>query len=178
MKKTAEQALELKLNWLRAAVLGANDGVVSVAGVVMGVAGAGADNVAILVAGVAALVAGSISMGGGEYVSVSAQRDTEIGHGRSVASVSAAPWSAAIASLIAFFLGGAIPLIAITGPWGDFKIVATVLSVFLALAITGFWAAKVGQASKRTSVLRNVTVSIFTMSIAYGIGALLGVTVL
>lgn len=178
MTKKSEKALELKLNWLRAAVLGANDGVVSVAGLVMGVAGAGADNLAIVVAGVAALVAGAISMGGGEYVSVSAQRDTEIGYGRERSEVTAAPWSAAIASLIAFFLGGLIPLIAITGPWGEFRILATVVSVFLALGITGFWAAKVGQASKRASVLRNITVSILTMSIAYGIGALLGVTVL
>jgi VIT1/CCC1 family predicted Fe2+/Mn2+ transporter len=178
MTTKSDKDLELKLNWLRAAVLGANDGVVSVAGVVMGVAGAGAGNVAILVAGVAALVAGAISMGGGEYVSVSAQRDTELGHGRDESKVSAAPWSAAFASLAAFTLGGAIPLIAITGPFGEFKIAMTVLSVFLALGITGFWAAKVGRASKRTSIIRNVTVSILTMSIAYGIGALLGVTVL
>ena len=178
MVKTSEHAFELKLNWLRAAVLGANDGIVSVAGLVMGVAGAGAGDVAIFVAGTAALVAGAISMGGGEYISVSAQKDTEIGHGRDKSEVSAAPWTAAFASMLAFALGGVVPLIAITGPWGEFKIIATIASVFLALAITGFWAAKVGQASKRTSVLRNIVVSILTMSIAYGIGALLGVTVL
>src|SRR5438270_160771 len=66
-----------KLNWLRAGVLGANDGIVSVAGLVVGVAGATADRVAILMAGVAGLVAGALSMAGGEYVSVSTQRDTE-----------------------------------------------------------------------------------------------------
>jgi VIT1/CCC1 family predicted Fe2+/Mn2+ transporter len=70
--------LAKKLNWLRAAVLGANDGIVSTAGIVMGVAGATTDNGAILMAGIAALVAGSISMAGGEYASVSAQRDSEI----------------------------------------------------------------------------------------------------
>jgi len=67
-----------RLNWLRAGVLGANDGIVSTAGLVMGVAGSDADAGAILVAGVAALVAGSISMAGGEYTSVSAQRDSEL----------------------------------------------------------------------------------------------------
>ncbi|MEO7058770.1 MAG: VIT family protein [Lapillicoccus sp.] len=66
-----------RLNWLRAAVLGANDGIVSTAGVIVGVAGATAARAPILTAGVAALVAGALSMGVGEYVSVSTQRDTE-----------------------------------------------------------------------------------------------------
>ncbi|MFZ9744968.1 MAG: VIT1/CCC1 transporter family protein, partial [Aquiluna sp.] len=74
--------LDIKLNWLRAAVLGANDGIVSVAGLVMGVAGAGGDRITLLLAGLAAMVAGAISMGGGEYISVSAQKDTEISAGR------------------------------------------------------------------------------------------------
>lgn len=66
-----------RLNWLRAGVLGANDGIVSVAGLVVGVAGATTDRTAIMIAGVASLVAGALSMAGGEYVSVSTQRDTE-----------------------------------------------------------------------------------------------------
>lgn len=70
-------AMSAKLNWLRAGVLGANDGIVSTAGLVMGVAGATTDSGAILIAGVAGLVAGSISMAGGEYTSVSAQKDSE-----------------------------------------------------------------------------------------------------
>lgn len=66
-----------RLNWLRAAVLGANDGIVSTAGVVMGVAGATTDEKAIILAGTAALTAGALSMAAGEYVSVSTQRDSE-----------------------------------------------------------------------------------------------------
>ncbi|MEI8130544.1 MAG: VIT family protein [bacterium] len=66
-----------KLNWLRAAVLGANDGIVSVSSVVVGVAGATNTTGFILTAGVASLVAGALSMAVGEYVSVSTQRDTE-----------------------------------------------------------------------------------------------------
>lgn len=66
-----------RLNWLRAGVLGANDGIVSTAGVIVGVAGATTERTAILTAGIAALVAGALSMGVGEYVSVSTQRDTE-----------------------------------------------------------------------------------------------------
>lgn len=66
-----------KLNWLRAAVLGANDGVVSVASIIVGVAGASDSAGFILTAGVAGLTAGALSMAVGEYVSVSTQRDTE-----------------------------------------------------------------------------------------------------
>ena len=66
-----------KLNWLRAAVLGANDGIVSVASIVVGVAGASSSVNFIFTAGVAGLVAGALSMAAGEYVSVSTQRDTE-----------------------------------------------------------------------------------------------------
>ncbi|MEW2462100.1 MULTISPECIES: VIT1/CCC1 transporter family protein [Microbacterium] len=66
-----------RLNWLRAGVLGANDGIVSVASLVVGVAGATTDNAALLTAGVAGLVGGAISMALGEYVSVSSQRDSE-----------------------------------------------------------------------------------------------------
>lgn len=73
-----EQAVSGRLNALRAGVLGANDGIVSVAGLVIGVAAAAPDNHgAILAAGVAGLAAGALSMGVGEYVSVSSQRDAE-----------------------------------------------------------------------------------------------------
>jgi VIT1/CCC1 family predicted Fe2+/Mn2+ transporter len=72
-----DSGMGVRLNWLRAAVLGANDGIVSTAGVVVGVAGATSDRAAIIIAGVAAAVAGALSMGTGEYVSVSAQRDSE-----------------------------------------------------------------------------------------------------
>ena len=66
-----------RIGWLRAAVLGANDGIVSTASLVLGVAAAGASPSNILIAGVAGLVAGSMSMAAGEYVSVSSQSDTE-----------------------------------------------------------------------------------------------------
>ncbi|MEU4215738.1 VIT family protein [Actinoplanes sp. NPDC026623] len=66
-----------RLNWLRAGVLGANDGIVSTAGLVVGVAGATLDSAPIATAGIAGLAAGAVSMALGEYVSVSSQRDTE-----------------------------------------------------------------------------------------------------
>ncbi|GAB2564308.1 VIT1/CCC1 transporter family protein [Nocardia heshunensis] len=72
-----DASLASRLNWLRAGVLGANDGIVSTAGLVVGVAAASTDSNAILTAGIAGLAAGAISMAVGEYVSVSTQRDTE-----------------------------------------------------------------------------------------------------
>ena len=66
-----------RIGWLRAAVLGANDGIVSTASLIVGVAASAADKSPILVAGIAGLVAGAMSMAAGEYVSVSSQADTE-----------------------------------------------------------------------------------------------------
>lgn len=76
--ETNGNGLKARLNWLRAGVLGANDGIISTAGLVVGVAAATTDRTAILTAGVAGLVAGAVSMALGEYVSVSSQRDTEL----------------------------------------------------------------------------------------------------
>jgi len=75
--KHSERHRTGRIGWLRAAVLGANDGILSTASLLMGVAAAGADSKALLVAGVAGLVAGAMSMAAGEYVSVSSQADTE-----------------------------------------------------------------------------------------------------
>ena len=72
-----EDSFSSRLNWLRAGVLGGNDGIVSTAGLVMGVAGATSDRTAILIAGIAGIAAGALSMAAGEYVSVSTQRDAE-----------------------------------------------------------------------------------------------------
>jgi VIT1/CCC1 family predicted Fe2+/Mn2+ transporter len=71
------EGLAQRLNWLRAGVLGANDGIVSVAAIVVGVAGATQNVAAILTAGIAGLVGGAVSMALGEYISVSSQRDSE-----------------------------------------------------------------------------------------------------
>ena len=72
-----EEHLSFRSNWLRAAVLGANDGILSTSSLVLGVAASGASRSAIVTAGIAGLVAGAGSMAAGEYVSVSSQRDTE-----------------------------------------------------------------------------------------------------
>lgn len=72
-----ETHLVQRIGWLRAAVLGANDGILSTASLIVGVASASADKGAVMVAGIAGLVAGAMSMAAGEYVSVSSQADTE-----------------------------------------------------------------------------------------------------
>ena len=73
----AESHTVSRIGWLRAAVMGANDGIVSTASLIVGVASADASRSSVLVAGVAALIAGAMSMAAGEYVSVSSQADTE-----------------------------------------------------------------------------------------------------
>jgi VIT1/CCC1 family predicted Fe2+/Mn2+ transporter len=77
MRSHRENHLVSRIGWLRAAVLGANDGIVSTASLIIGVAASGASRSAILVSGIAGLVAGAMSMAAGEYVSVSSQADTE-----------------------------------------------------------------------------------------------------
>ena len=225
-----KKALARRLNWLRAGVLGANDGIVSTAGIVMGVAGATVQSGPIFIAGIASLVAGSISMAGGEYASVSAQRDSEIAalakerkglkedperelielaeyyrnrgisdsladriaaelttkdpvraHAEAELGISSddhvSPMTAAVASFISFALGSVLPIVAIAGPWVEYRELATVASVVFALALTGYFGARIGGAKPLRAVIRNVIVSLLTMGIAYGIGTFLGVAV-
>lgn len=171
-----------RLNWLRAGVLGANDGIVSVAATVVGVAGAATGVATLAVAGVAALVAGALSMAAGEYVSVSSQRDAERvlrAHGVRDAEESLTnPWHAALASLVAFVVGGVVPLLAMLGPWGgEARVVATFAAVVVALVVTGTVSARLGGAPAGRAVLRNVVGGSLAMAITYGIGSLVGLAV-
>lgn len=215
-----------RLNWLRAGVLGANDGIVSVAAVVVGVAGATASVPAILTAGLAALVGGAVSMALGEYVSVSSQRDSEHAliakekrelaempeeelaeltglyeakglkpetarkvaielteHDALAAHLSAelgidqddvvSPWHAAIASAIAFTIGGILPLLTILTPTA-IRIPLTFVVVLIALAATGYVAAWIGGASRGKAMIRVVIGGALALAATFAIGALLG----
>ncbi|WP_031086124.1 VIT1/CCC1 transporter family protein [Streptomyces sp. NRRL WC-3549] len=221
-----ESGLGTRLNWLRAAVLGANDGVVSTAGLVVGVAGATGDRATLLTAGLAGLLAGSMSMAAGEYVSVSTQRDseraalamerreleetpeaeldelTEMLRGKGlnarVAREAAVqltardalrahaevelgidpdaltdPWHAAGASFVAFTVGALLPLLAIVLPPDSLRLVITVVSVLAALAVTGWWSARLGEAPVGRAVLRNMGGGAVAMAVTYAAGALL-----
>jgi len=221
-------SMAAKLNWLRAGVLGANDGIMSTSGLVLGVAASpGVTSGTILVAGVAAVVAGSISMAGGEYTSVSAQKDSEKAalqverdelrtnpegelrelawfyeqkgmspklaiqvaeeltskdalkaHAEAELGIDSdhhvSPMQAALSSFVAFAVGGMLPLLAVAGPWTEFRIQATVGSVVVALILTGFVGAKIGGAKSGRGILRNLIVSSMTMGITYLIGHLVG----
>jgi len=220
-----------KLNWLRAGVLGANDGIMSTSGLILGVAASpGVSSGTILVAGVAAVVAGSISMAGGEYTSVSAQKDSEKAalaterkelaenpegelrelawfyeqkgmspklamrvaeeltgkdalkaHAEAELGIDSdhhvSPTQAALSSFVAFALGGMLPLLAVIGPWVEYRIAATVASVVLALILTGFVGAKIGGAKSGRGIFRNLAVSLLTMGVTYVIGHLVGTNI-
>lgn len=210
-------------------MLGANDGIVSVAGVTVGVAGATSERAAIVIAGLASLVAGALSMAGGEYVSVSTQRDTEKAaleleryeletmpeeEERELAGIYeekglspelaaevareltendpleahadaelgidpdelTSPWHAAWASLLAFTVGGLLPLLAITLPGTSVRVWTCAGAVVIGLVLTGVISAKLGNADVRRAVLRNVGVGALTMVVTYLVGVLFGVT--
>ncbi|MEV4683800.1 VIT1/CCC1 transporter family protein [Streptomyces kurssanovii] len=218
--------LGTRLNWLRAAVLGANDGIVSTAGIVVGVAGATDSRPALLTAGLAGLLAGSMSMAAGEYVSVSTQRDSERaalavekrelkeqpeaeldeltrmladrGLSEEVAREAAVqltdrdalraharvelgidpdeltnPWHAASASFLAFTVGALLPLLAIVLPPASVRLYVTVLSVLTALALTGWWSARLGAAAAGPAVLRNMCGGALAMAVTYAAGSAL-----
>lgn len=216
-----------RLNWLRAGVLGANDGIVSIAGLVVGVAGATPSRASILTVGAAGLVAGAVSMALGEYISVSSQRDSERsllakerlelaespetelaelvdiyrkkGLSPQTAQQVAAEltaidpfaahadaelgidpyaltnaWHAATASVVAFTLGGLLPLVAILLPGVSARVPVTFAAVLIALALTGTLSARIGGAGVTRAVLRNVIGGALGLLVTFGIGTLIG----
>lgn len=219
-----------KLNWLRAGVLGANDGIVSTAAVVVGVASATTDSLTVLLAGSAALVGGAISMALGEYVSVSSQRDSEkaliekerqeladdpdgefselVGLYRAQGLTEAtatlvateltasdplaahlaaelhlsegdlvSPWHAALASAIAFFVGALLPMATIMLVPQPANVLCTFVAVLLALAITGYLAAWIGQADRVRAIVRTVIGGALALGATFVVGSLFDVVV-
>lgn len=138
-KPSTEPNTGERLNRLRAAVLGANDGIVSTAAVLVGVAGATSDSRTIAMSGMAAVVGRAVSMALGEYVSVSSQRDSERVMGETEL---VNPYSAAIASFISFVLGATLPFAA--------AVLAPVWTIFavtlVALVLSGTLSAKLVSA--------------------------------
>lgn len=222
--------LSARLNWLRAGVLGANDGIVSEAALVIGIAGAQADIGAIVTAGIAGLIGGALSMAAGEYVSVSTQRDTERalleeervelmrmpaaaldeltalieakGVSPDIARIAAeqltehdalrahadvehgidpnrltSPLHAAVASFAAFVIGALLPLIAIVLPPADIRVPSCFVAVVLALVCTGRISTRLGRTRTGRTTLRVVGGGILAMTVTYGVGTLVGVTI-
>lgn len=218
------------LNKMRASVLGANDGIVSTASVVMGVAGATSNHQTIVTAGLAALVAGALSMAVGEYVSVSSQSDAEKAYiakekqklsdspELELESLAAAyqeqgmtkktalqvakevtkkeplkahlrmhfgidpddissPMQAAIASLVAFTVGGLVPFVAMVFSPEEWRVWATIISVAVALTATGYFSALAGEAARGRAIARILVGGLLAMIITYFVGVLFGTTI-
>lgn len=219
-----------KINVVRASVMGANDGIISVAGIVLGVfaatQGRTNDNWVIFVAGFSGTIAGMISMAAGEYVSVYGQRDAEnaaiekeeianqesfnqqislvkdflikddiskelaqraasemmktkpietavrVKHGFNI-SDKINPYHAALASFISFPIGATLPMLAILMVNRSYKVASTYFGVLLALIITGYLAARIGNNDRKKGITRNVLSGLFTMTATYLIGRLL-----
>ncbi len=168
------------MNRLRAGVLGANDGIVSVAAVVIAMGGARASSTAILLAGLAALIGGAVSMALGEYISVSSQRDAELDALRRRAGGPAterdivSPFGAAFSSFFSFLAGGAVPFAAsLLAPLGAIAPICFVVTV-AALALTGWIAAWIGQVPPLRPTLRTAAGGTLGLALTFGIGALFG----
>lgn len=158
------------LNRLRAAVLGANDGIVSTAAILVGVAGATSNPQTIAMSGLAAVIGGAVSMALGEYVSVSSQRDSERAMGMSQL---VNPWSAGIASFISFVLGAALPFAAAL-----FAPVAVIFGVtFIALALTGALSAHLSNVPKTRAVLRIVIGGMAALAVTFAVGSVFGAAI-
>ncbi|PFG20904.1 VIT1/CCC1 transporter family protein [Serinibacter salmoneus] len=167
-----------RLNWLRAGVLGANDGIVSVAAVVVGVAAVTANPTAIITAGMAALVGGALSMALGEYVSVSSARDSQLAAGTAADDEEISnPWHAGLASALAFVVGALLPFLAVLVVPGAAKIPATVVAVLIALALTGGLGARLGDAPVGRAVVRVLIGGALALGVTFAVGSLFGVVV-
>jgi VIT1/CCC1 family predicted Fe2+/Mn2+ transporter len=215
------------LNWLRAGVLGANDGIISTAAIIFGVAGASAQHSTVILTGIAAIAAGALSMAAGEYVSVSTQRDLERAelerqrfdlesnperelhilarlfeqrgvtpdiamevsrqmsakdalsvHARAELGIDPEavtnPWAAAVASLMAFTLGGLVPIVPVVIARPDLAIWISGIAVVIALGLTGGIAAKLGHMPAVPSIARNVAGGVLAIGITYGVGMIAG----
>ncbi|PWD51533.1 hypothetical protein C8046_13575 [Serinibacter arcticus] len=166
------------LNWLRAGVLGANDGIVSVAAIVVGVAGATSSLPVVVMAGLAALVGGALSMALGEYVSVSSARDSQLASGAPVDDDEIAnPWHAALASALAFVAGALLPFLTVVAVPGAARVPATVAATLLALALTGGLGARLGQAPVRRAVVRVVLGGGLALGLTFAVGTLFGTAI-
>src|SRR3954466_5471974 len=134
-----------RIGWLRAAVLGANDGIVSTASLVVGVAAAEATRHQVLVAGVAGLVAGALSMAAGEYVSVSSQADTQRADlALERRELAARPLQAALASAATFSIGAGLPVLTILIGRGARVSLVVWIVALLCLAALGAIAGRAG----------------------------------
>ena len=170
-------------NALRAAVLGANDGLVSNFSLIMGVAGASVGNEPVLVAGSAGLLAGSLSMALGEWLSVQSSRELtahNIAKGllhHEARRLGGSAWTAAIVSFVLFALGAAVPLLPFFVESGAGAILVS--AALSGTALFGLGAAITVMTGRNPLLagLRQLAFGLAAAALTFGIGALLGTTV-
>jgi VIT1/CCC1 family predicted Fe2+/Mn2+ transporter len=172
-----------RAQWLRAAVLGANDGLVSVASLMIGVGAVNASRKAMLVSGMAGLVAGACSMAIGEFVSVYAQYDIEVSQlkrdgtdgDEGARDGLPSPTQAALASALAFAFGAILPLLSggFVALWWD-RLIAVAAASTVGLAAFGAAGAYLGGSSMVKSGLRVLLGGWFAMLVSFGVLRLFG----
>jgi VIT1/CCC1 family predicted Fe2+/Mn2+ transporter len=166
-------------NTLRAAVFGVQDGIVSTFGLVMGVVGARISPEAVVIAGIAGLISGALSMGAGEYVSVRFQQEllaVRVGLVGRAGGVD--PIRAAAANAGLFVVGGLLPLLPFLLTTGGARAVtASVTLSVLALFLTGAGLTRLTRSSPLRSGLRMLVIGGGAGLLGYGVGSLLGVAV-
>ncbi|CAH1426224.1 unnamed protein product [Lactuca virosa] len=172
--------------WLRAAVLGANDGLVSVASLMMGVGAVKHDVKAMILTGFAGLVAGACSMAIGEYVSVSSQLDIEVSQVKREKRMGVSseeteneelpnPMQAATASALAFMFGAIVPLLAASFIVDHkVRLGVVVAAVTVALVVFGWIGAFLGGTPVVKSCLRVLVGGWLAMAITFGLTKLIG----
>jgi VIT1/CCC1 family predicted Fe2+/Mn2+ transporter len=153
-----------RLNWIRAAVLGANDGIVSCGALLLGIAAAKPSVLAI--AALSAILAGACSMALGEYVSVHSQVDAEKS---ADLPVTVSPVRAALSSAVSFVSGASLPAGAILL---THSVTVTVAAVLVALGISGFISARLSESPPLKSVARVVVGGGLALAITYSVGIL------
>ncbi|CAH8357258.1 unnamed protein product [Eruca vesicaria subsp. sativa] len=183
MEKDQEKAFDYskRAQWLRAAVLGANDGLVSTASLMMGVGAVKPDVKTMILTGFAGLVAGALSMAIGEFVSVYSQYDIEVAQmkrdngGEVEKEKLPSPMQAAAASSFAFSIGAAVPLLAAAFvKTYELRIGVIVAAVTLALVIFGWLGAVLGKAPVVKSLARVLLGGWLAMAVTFGVTRLVG----
>uniref|UniRef100_A0A1J3J438 Vacuolar iron transporter n=2 Tax=Noccaea caerulescens TaxID=107243 RepID=A0A1J3J438_NOCCA len=168
-----------RAQWLRAAVLGANDGLVSTASLMMGVGAVKHDVKAMILSGFAGMVAGACSMAIGEFVSVYSQYDIEVAQmerdGEIEKEKLPSPLQAAAASALAFSVGAIVPLLAAAFV-KEYKvrIIAVVAAVTVALVAFGWLGAALGKAPVLRSSARVLFGGWLAMAVTFGLTKLIG----
>lgn len=173
------------LNVIRASILGANDGIISVSGIVLGAAGANLDSKTLLISGLSGMLAGACSMAGGEWISVSTQRDIqEKTMERQLENEDCEncpiklqkndilmPFHAAASSFCSFIIGAMIPLLTMILARPEHRVVFTLIAMIASLSINAIVCTHNSEVSTSKKILRNVITGLLTTLVTFILGA-------